>query len=84
MSEVTPAGAQQQASTDRSEQVKSSRQERAARTDRQQEAPAHQLLFEQMRRQESSQAVQLGEDNRGQNLQVEQEQGRGQAVDTVA
>ena len=84
MSEVTPAGVQQQASTDRSEQAKSSRQERDARTDRQQEAPAHQLLFEQMRRQESSQVAQRGEDNRGQNLQVEQEQGRGQAVDTVA
>lgn len=84
MSEVTPAGIQQQVRTDRSEQVKSSRQERDARTDRQQEAPAHQLLFEQMRRQESSQAVQGGEDKRGQNLQVDQEQGRGQAVDTVA
>lgn len=84
MSEVTPVGAQQQNSTDRSEQAKSSRQERAARTDRQQEAPAHQLLFEQMRRQESFQAAQRGQDNRGQNLLVEQEQGRGQAVDTIA
>ena len=84
MSEVTPVGAQQQARADRSEQAKSSRQERAARTDRHQEAPAHQLLFEQMRRQESFQAAQRVQDNRGQNLLVEQEQGRGQAVDTIA
>ena len=90
MSEITPAGAQQQARTDRSErednrveQAKSSRQERAARTDRQQEARA-QERSEQMCRQESAHAAQRAEDNRGQNLQAEQEQGRGQAVDTIA
>ena len=98
MSEVTPAGAgarsdetngygaQQRARVDerlereqnRAEQVESSRRERTARSEHQ-----PQERSEQMRREEATQAAQRAEDNRGQNLQVEQEQGRGQAVDTI-
>ncbi len=84
------SGAQQRARADerlereenRAEQAESSRRERAALTEHQQEARA-QERSEQMRRQEAAQAAQRAEDNRGQNLQVEQEQGRGQAVDTI-
>ena len=54
-----------------------------ARAERQQEAFAKDQAAK-MQRREAAQEAQREENNRGQNLQVEQEQGRGQAVDTVA
>lgn len=67
----------------RSEQADRRREEQMARAERQQEAFAQDQAAK-MQRREAAQEAQREENNRGQNLQVEQEQGRGQAVDTVA
>ena len=75
-----PVQEREEARSDRAEDL---RQKQAQRTERQQEARA-QDRAEQAQRREATQEAQREENNRGQNLQVEQEQGRGQAVDTVA
>ena len=88
--QVSGSRAQEQARTDRQEneeskadQAQRSRQQEEARTQRQEEARAHERA-ELTQRREAAQEAQNRENSRGQNLAIEQEQGRGQAVDTVA
>ena len=68
----------------RADQAQRRRHQDEARTQRQQDEAPAQERAEQTQRREATQEAQNRENSRGQNLAIEQEQGRGQAVDTVA